>query len=325
MVDLLEELDGFEHERIHLSGAREPLRAVPSIAMARARLRRRARDADLIHVVGDAAAMIALPALRGRPAVVGTHGLHLLRRARGAPGVLVRRRMRAVLAASDLVVCSSQPEVDELAALVPGAPLRLVPNGTELPPRDDPATRDAARAALGLRDDVVAVLYMGQLEERKRPLDAVAAAELAASRGAPIVLLVVGDGPLAGAVAARAGAAVRPLGHRTDPRLLYAASDLFVLPSEREGQALAVLEAMAHERPVIVSDGVGNPEAVGSAGVVVALGDVAALAEALGRLAADPAERARLGALGRERVAREFSRERYLEEMGAVFSELLRR
>ena len=57
---------------------------------------------------------------------------------------------------------------------------------------------------------------------------------------------------------------------------------MFVLPSEREGQALAVLEAMAHELPVIVSDGVGNPEAVGSAGVVVPLGDVAALAEAHG-------------------------------------------
>ena len=324
MVDLLEELDGLDHERIHLSAAREPLRALPSIAAGRARLRRRAPAADLIHVVGDAAAMIALPALRGRPAVVGTHGLHLLRRARGGPGALVRRRMRAVLAASDLVVCSSQPELDELAALDPRTRLRLVPNGTELPQGDDQA-RDAGRAALGLADDVVAVLYMGQLEERKRPLDAVAAAELAASRGARIVLLVVGDGPLAGAVAARAGAVVRPLGHRTDPHLLYAASDVFVLPSEREGQALAVLEAMAHERPVIVSDGVGNPEAVGTAGVVVALGDVDALAEALAGLAADPAERARRGALGRERVEREFSRERYLEEMGGVFSELLRR
>ena len=325
LVDLLEELGGFEHERIHLSSAREPLRAVPSIALARVRLRRRARAADVLHVVGDSAAMIALPALRRRPAVVGTHGLHLLRRARGTAGALVRRRMRAVLGAAGLVVCSSRPELDELAALSPGAPLRLLPNGTELPPRPDAAERAAARAALGLADDAVAVLYMGQLEERKRPLDAVAAAELAASRGVPVVLLVVGDGPLAGAVAAHAGTAVRPLGHRGDAHLLHVASDVFVLPSEREGQALAVLEAMAHERPVIVSDGVGNPDAVGPAGVVVPLGDVAALAEALARLAGDPAERARRGALGRERVETEFSRERYLEEMGAVFSGLLDR
>ena len=61
---------------------------------------------------------------------------------------------------------------------------------------------------------MVAGLYLGQLEPRKRPLDAVAAAELAAARGAPLVLLVAGDGPLAGAVGARAGAAVRPLGYR---------------------------------------------------------------------------------------------------------------
>ncbi len=325
LVDLLGELDAFEHERIHLSEAREPLRAVTSIARGRLRLRGRADAADVLHVVGDAAAMIALPALRRRPAAVGTHGLHLLRRAGGAPGALVRRRMRGVLGAADVVLCSSQPEMDELAALDPRARLRLVLNGTELPPPRDAGAREAARAALGLEDDAVAVLYIGQLEERKRPLDAVAAAELAVSRGAPVVLLVVGDGPLTAAVGDRAGAAVRPLGFRSDAHLLYGAADVFVLPSEREGQALAVLEAMAHELPVIVSDGVGNPEAVGSAGVVVPVGDVAALAEAIAGLAADPVERARRGALGRERVETEFSRDRYLAEMGAVFAELLDR
>jgi glycosyltransferase involved in cell wall biosynthesis len=324
LVDLLEELHDFEHERIHLSASREPLRGAPSIALGRARLRERARTADLLHVVGDAAAMIALPVLRRRPAAVGTHGLHLLRRVHGVSGAVVRRRMRAVLASAEVVVCSSRPELEELAALDPGARLRVVVNGTRVPAAQDDEARRAARVELGLGERDVAGLYLGQLEERKRPLDAVGAAELAASRGAPFVLLVAGEGPLAGAVAARAGAAVRPLGFRQDPERLLAAADVFVLPSEREGLSLALLEAMARQLAVVVSDGAGNPEAVGDAGLVVPLGDVTALADALTRLAADAHERVRLGALARRRVESEFSTGRYLDALGDVFTDVLR-
>ena len=95
------------------------------------------------------------------------------------------------------------------------------------------------------------------------------------------------------------------------------------MPSEREGLALAVLEAMAHERPLVVSDGLGNPEAVGAAGAVVPVGDVPALADAMGRLAANPAERAvaaRWGAGGWKPSSRALPR-----SDAAVFTELRRR
>ena len=52
------------------------------------------------------------------------------------------------------------------------------------------------------------------------------------------------------------------------------------------------------------------------------VGDVDALADVLVRLAADPAERAERGALGRRRVETEFSIERYLDTMRTVFTEL---
>ena len=321
LVDLLERLEEYEHERIHLSADRSPLRGAASIARSRRRLRARAREADVLHVVGDAAAMIALPALRRRPAVVSTQGLHLLRRASGPAGAAVRSRMRAVLGAARVVACSSAAERDELAGLDPRATLRVIPNATPLAP-SDPAAREAARAALGLDSGAVAALFLGQLEERKRPLDAVAAVERAAAAGAPLVLLVAGEGPLSGAVAARAGPAVRPLGFRSDAPALLAAADLLVLPSEREGLPLSVLEAMAHGRPVVVSDGPGNAEAAGDAGVVVPVGDVDALAAAMARLAGDRAERVRLGALGRKRVLSEFSTERYLASMDALFREV---
>jgi glycosyltransferase involved in cell wall biosynthesis len=171
--------------------------------------------------------------------------------------------------------------------------------------------RRTARAVLEVGEDDVVALYLGRLEERKAPLVAVEAARRARERGAPVVLLVAGEGPLAGEVAARESAAVRPLGHRPDPERLLTAADVLLLPSAREGLAMAALEAMAHGVATVVSDGPGNPEAVGDAGVVAPVGDVEAWTGVLLRLAADPDERARLGAAARARVAREFGVERF--------------
>jgi glycosyltransferase involved in cell wall biosynthesis len=131
---------------------------------------------------------------------------------------------------------------------------------------------------------------------------------------------VAGDGPLADRVR---GEGVRALGFREDTARLLAASDLFVLPSAREGLSLALLEAMGHGLPCVVSDDPGNREAVGDAGVVHPVGDAPALAEALAALAADPDKRARLGAAARARVQERFTLERFLGDMRGVLDDVL--
>jgi glycosyltransferase involved in cell wall biosynthesis len=311
-LDLLEGLDGYRHERVAFSASRELARAVPSIAGRWPGIARRARRANLLHAHGDVATLLALPLLRARPSVWVPHGLHLLRRAEGVRGRAVRAGVRAAIGATAVTLCSSYAERDELAALArPGLHDRLavIYNSTVLPP-EDPALRAAARAELGLADGDLAVLYLGQLEERKDPLTAVRAAERAVAGGAPLVLLVAGDGPLLDAVRAAAGPAVRVLGFRSDAPRLLAAADAFVLPSRREGMSFAVLEAMARGLAMVVSDGPGNSEAVGSGGVVLPAGDVGAFAAALAELARDPARRVALGAAARERVARELTLDR---------------
>lgn len=82
----------------------------------------------------------------------------------------------------------------------------------------------------------------------------------------------------------------------------YLAAVALAFPSRYEGFGAPVLEAMALGCPVVVADATALPEVVGGAGVLVAPGDVDAWRAALAAVAADPAERARLAAAGRERA-----------------------
>jgi glycosyltransferase involved in cell wall biosynthesis len=78
---------------------------------------------------------------------------------------------------------------------------------------------------------------------------------------------------------------------------LYAAADLFVLPSRFEGYGMAYAEAIAHGVPVVGTQAGAVPQTVpAGAGVLVPPDDVEALAAVLRRLIASPSERERLAA-----------------------------
>lgn len=330
-IDLLEGLDGYRHQRIPLSPTRSRAQGVPSVLRRRREVRRLAQGADLVHLHGDMAAMIAAPALRDRPLVFTTHGLHRLRRSTGIAGRLVRRRLRSAVAATSRTICIARDERDDLAAALPAAlhdRLVVVPNGVPVPPPVDAEQRTQARDALGLGEKEIGVLFVGQLEERKDPLGAIHAVEAARRDGAELVLLIAGGGPLEQEVAAKAGTGIRPLGFREDLSDLYAAADLFLLPSHREGMSFALLEAMAHGLAPVVADGTGNAETVGEAGIVFAAGDLEAMSARLAELAANTDALTHLGAAARERIRTELSFERFLrgtrKQYEAAIAELTR-
>jgi glycosyltransferase involved in cell wall biosynthesis len=132
----------------------------------------------------------------------------------------------------------------------------------------------------------------------------------------------------------------RLLGWQPDPFPYYRSVDLTVLPSvseERlqlddgsievrgaEGLPRTHLEAMCHALPVVGTRIAGVPELVadGETGFVVPPSDPAALADAIERLARDPALRRRLGGAGRERILTQFSTATYVERMVALYQEL---
>ncbi len=104
------------------------------------------------------------------------------------------------------------------------------------------------------------------------------------------------------------GPRLRRLGMRDDVPAILAASDIFTLPSHFEGLPMSIIEAMLTGLPVVSTDIRGPREQIihGETGLLVPPQTVAPLAEALSRLAADPALRARMGQAGRARALAHF-------------------
>jgi len=117
------------------------------------------------------------------------------------------------------------------------------------------------------------------------------------------------------------------LGRRSDVAEILVCCDIAVLPSRAEGLSNSLLEYMAAGLPVIASKVGGNAELVqdGVTGLLVPPEDSPALAAALLRCLHDPGLSHRMAKNGHEFVAQNYSFERLLREVDALYSELLQR
>ena len=102
--------------------------------------------------------------------------------------------------------------------------------------------------------------------------------------------------------------------------------DVFILPSHREGFPRAPMEAAAMGLPCVVTDIRGCRQVVAHArnGLLVPVGDVSALAQALIELLASPETAGRMGAEGRRRALHEFDERRVFATVLATYERLLR-
>lgn len=146
-----------------------------------------------------------------------------------------------------------------------------------------------------------------------------------------VKLSIVGDGPLLPAVREQVAAlglqdAVWLPGARADIGALLQTFTMFALPSLAEGTPVSMLEAMACGLPVVASRVGGIPEVVddGVQGLLVPVGDVEALAQALARYAGDAELRAAHGRAARARVEERFSMRAMLAAYGDLYAGLCR-
>lgn len=235
-----------------------------------------------------------------------------------APGT--RRALRRIGAATDHLTWVSEFTRDAIAPAlerVDRARMR------RLSPPVDPGFFTPAQESPGRADVVVSA---GRFVAQKGFDTLLAAWPLVLAEHPGATLLIVGDGPQAGALKRqrnRAGPAERvrflgPRPHRQMPELL-ALAPIFALPVRTrlaglnpEGFGLVFAEAAAGGLAVVAGDSGGAAETLvpGTTGLLVAPDDPRALAAALSGLLADPDRAAAMGRAGREHVLARFSGDR---------------
>jgi UDP-glucose:(heptosyl)LPS alpha-1,3-glucosyltransferase len=186
---------------------------------------------------------------------------------------------------------------------------RLIYNGVDLDrysPDNRQDHRQSVRERLRVRDDELAVLFVAHNFALKGLPTLLQAVGQLRKSGQAVRLLAVGNGKADKyrKLAAECGAAdgVEFLGAVADTAPLYAAADVFALPTWYDSCSLVLLEALAAGVPVITSSHNGASEIMsdGRAGFVVENpGDWETLARHL-RMLIDPATRFRMGVAARK-------------------------
>jgi glycosyltransferase involved in cell wall biosynthesis len=272
-----------------------------------------ARSADLVQVAAPgpmglagliAGRMLGLPVIAQYHTEVAEYAGRLT----GLPMVrdLVEPIVGWFYREAELCLAPSEAVEQRLRSLgVPAERVCRVRRGVDLE-LFQPARRDRgvlARFGVGPGDGPVA-LYVGRLS-REKNLEALhrAWAEVHAARP-DARLLVVGEGPLAGAAAGPGTIAAGPL-FGDELAAVFASADVFAFPSETETFGNVVVEAAASGLPAVVaSAGAAHEHVVdGETGLVIEGRDPRSLARALLALLADPARRERMGRAARAHAA----------------------
>jgi len=274
----------------------------------------------VLHAHFGRGGALALPIARtlGIPLVVTFHGADATKethyRRRLVPRIYARR-LAALQREAALFVCVSEFVRDRLLARgFPPDKLEIIYQGVEPGIENDAAQPAEPEAAEGPY-----VLFVGRFVEKKGVSDLIEAMRLLEAQGSAARLILIGDGPLSGALRERARGLerVRFLGWlpNTEVRRWMRGALALCVPSvtgrggDSEGLPTVIFEAMAEAVPVVGSDHAGIAEAVehGTTGLIVAEGDPAALAAALASLIARPELRRRLGTAARAVAAERFS------------------
>jgi glycosyltransferase involved in cell wall biosynthesis len=270
------------------------------------------------------------------PLVVNTvHGLY------AQPEDHWRRKYATYAAERVAATCSyaeliqNEEDVATLARLrVPARKLVHLGNGVDRA-RFDPARAPveaglALRASLGVRPDELLAVVVARLVWEKGYREVFEAARLLRARGTAVRIAVVGPAEPAKAdevdeasMARAAEDGVLFLGYRSDVETVYAASDVFIMSSYREGVPRAAMEAATMGLPLIATDVRGGRQVVedGRTGIKIPPRDAPAMAAALEQLAGDAALRATMGAAGREKSARDFDQENVIRTTLRVYAE----
>ena len=315
---------GAAYEAVPMARQLSPTHDARSLA-ALVRLFRRARF-DLVHSSTPKAGLLTALAARlaGVPLRLHTFTGQPWVELTGAMRVAARQADRTIArldthlyadshSQREFLVAEGIARADRLAVIGAGSI-----SGVDLR-RFDPAAlseaRSQVRARLGIAATARVVVFVGRLTRDKGARELVEAFTSVAAKRPDVHLLLVGPLeperdplPATTLAAIEANPRIHAVGFSAEPERYLAASDLFCLPSYREGFGSVAIEAGALGLPVVATRVTGLIDAVveGETGCLVPAKNAPALAGALADLLDDAAARRRLGAAGLRRARERF-------------------
>jgi glycosyltransferase involved in cell wall biosynthesis len=222
---------------------------------------------------------------------------------------------RAALKTDFLTVVSENLKkyfVDSLA--IPPHRIAVIPNGIDTNRYMPSDRKGSLQDYLPPEFDGSVLITVGRLAEAKDHFTLLRAAKILKEKNISFFLFIAGDGELREVLDAEKekmelNDTVCFLGTRTDVSDLLNESDVFVLPSKREGLPMVLLEAMATGLPVISSDvgGIGEVIENGKNGILVDAGNEHQLADAISELLSNDKKMKQLGQSGRDQVLKKYS------------------
>jgi len=212
---------------------------------------------------------------------------------------------------------------------LPASRVVVIENGIDLL-RFENVSGDGVRTEFGVPEGAALLGLVGRLHPAKGHADLLAALAVLEKERINLRCLLIGSGELREAI--EKDIEQRELknrviltGQRSDVPRLLAALDVLVMPSRWEGLPMTLLESMAMGKAVVATTVGGIPDVItdNREGLLVAPGDVDALAEALRGMLTDGALRQRCGARARETLLARFDARRTARAYEALYGSRL--
>lgn len=232
--------------------------------------------------------------------------------------------------ADAVIVVSDRLRQELVAAGVPATHITLIRNAIMLQDYATTPEGAALRAKLDIPADAPVVSIVGRLSAEKGHMDFLSAARTVLDVLPDTRFLIIGDGPLRGAIEARIaelGLSHRVIltGHQSQLGPYYAVTSVLAISSYTEGIPNVMLEAFAYGKPAVATAVGGVPEVLeeGRTGFLVEPGQPAKMAERLQRLLGDADLRTQMGRTARQVIEERYSFDARTRALTAIYERQL--